>query len=178
MATLITTALIGLFALSGGGVQAFAQTTTAHNPTYTVSMTAYNAVPEQTDSSPETTASGAYSNPEIVAARSQDLADELPYGTVIQIGAATSSPNCGLSLVGGDIGLRVVADSMHSRMQNKVDVLFAHKKTALELGICKDVQITVVGQVDIKHMPKTQAELQAQLAVVQKADAQPLAIFR
>ena len=39
-------------------------------PSFTVTLTAYNAVPAQTDSDPFTTASGMYSNPDLVAARS------------------------------------------------------------------------------------------------------------
>src|SRR3989344_1228840 len=51
---------------------------------YSVSMTGYNAIPAQTDSDPYTTASGAYSDTDIVVARSVDLADELPFGTLIR----------------------------------------------------------------------------------------------
>jgi 3D (Asp-Asp-Asp) domain-containing protein len=132
-------------------------------------MTGYNAVVGQTDEDPTTTASGAFSNPDIVAARSVDLADELPYGTVIAITAASSTRTCGLSLIEDKIGLRVIADSMHPRMKNKVDVMLNEKDTilakgkqmnpALILGMCKNVQIAVVGSIDIRHMPKTQEEL-------------------
>jgi hypothetical protein len=37
-------------------------------PGYNVTLTAYNAVAAQTDDSPFETASGAYSNPEVIAA--------------------------------------------------------------------------------------------------------------
>src|SRR3989344_4435964 len=52
---------------------------------FSVALTGYNAVPEQTDSDPFMTASGAYSDPDLVVARSVDLAKKLPYGTVIQL---------------------------------------------------------------------------------------------
>ena len=150
-------------------------------PTYTVSVTGYNALPEQTDSDPSTTASGAFSNPDIIAARSVDLADKLPFGSVIAITAASSTlarqslgdggPNCGLGLVQDLVGLRVIGDSMHPRMRNKIDMLFDAKDTirangrpmnpALVLGICKNVQIAIVGHVDVRHMPRTQTELAA-----------------
>ena len=54
-------------------------------PGYAVTLTAYNAVPAQTDANPLETASGMFSNPEIVAARSQNLADKLPFGTIIAL---------------------------------------------------------------------------------------------
>ena len=139
-------------------------------PTYSVAMTAYNAVPGQTDETPDVTASGAYSNPDIVAARSIDLADKLPYGTVIAIETGSSaSPSCGIGAVSHLIGYRVIADSMNARMRNKVDLLFGTDDTvsvggkkigaARALGLCKDISIRVVGHVDIAKMPHSQAEL-------------------
>ena len=141
-------------------------------PSYQVSLTAYNAVPAQTDGDPFTTASGAYSDPDIVAARSVDLADELPFGTVIEVSPSdTSSPDCGYPVVADKIGLRIIADSMNSRIQNTVDILFSIRDTVVvgkrtrnaanALGICKDVQIKVVGHIDIADIPNNQEELVA-----------------
>src|SRR3989344_3718172 len=128
MTGIFNTALIGLFALSGmGGHTAFA-TTTAIAP-IEPSYPSYNAAAAQTDGDPHITASGAFSNPDIIAARSQDLAGELPFGTVIEVMAASSSPNCGYGLVDQQVGLRVIADSMHSRMRNKIDILFDMQDT-------------------------------------------------
>lgn len=137
--------------------------------TLTVSMTGYNAVAAQTDADPMTTASGARSNPDIVAARSVDLATELPYGTVIQILPSGRGSACGLSLVADDIGLRVIADSMHSRKRNQIDVMLdegapirvAGKdiNPAIALGVCTEVRVRVVGKIDIDTMPRTQREL-------------------
>ena len=138
-------------------------------PSYTVTMTGYNAVPAQTDSDPFTTASGAYSNPELVAARSRDLADELPFGTVILVVPAEPTNNCGLAHVEESVGLRVIADVMHPRMQNKIDVLFdtddyvkvggVTRNAARTLGFCRNVEIVVVGKIDVNKMPKTQEQL-------------------
>jgi 3D (Asp-Asp-Asp) domain-containing protein len=179
MTSVLTAALIGLFVLQGAGTAAAQKAPVEPvTPSYTVAMTAYNAVPEQTDGDPHITASGAFSNPEIVAARSVDLAEALPFGTVIEITGATSTPGCGIDVVGDTVGYRVIADSMNARMKNKIDILFEQHRTARTFGICKEVEIRVVGQVDIKHMPKTQTELQAQFAKVEKAEAQPLAIFK
>lgn len=141
--------------------------------TRTVKLTAYNAVPEQTDGDPFTTASGAYSNPEVVAARSRDLAAAFPFGTVIALESPVKSHSCGFSSVEHLIGYRVIADTMHERMTQKIDILFdpsdvvsigvngQPKKTvnpARALGICT-VTARVVGRIDIKDVPKTQTEL-------------------
>ncbi len=194
MTGIFNTALIGLFALSGmGGHTAFATTTTIappepSYPSYTVAMPGYNAVAAQTDGDPHLTASGAFSNPEIIAASSQDLADELPFGTVIEVMAASSSPNCGYGLVDDQIGLRVIGDSMHSRMRNKVDILFDMKDTvraggketnpAVVLGACKRVQIRVVGKIDIKNIPDTQTALRLAVGMLPKAGEQLLAVYK
>ncbi len=135
-----------------------------------VSMTAYNALVGQTDGDPSTTASGAFSNPEVVAARSRDLASELPFGTVIRIErTAKDTPGCRFSQVESQIGYRVIADTMHSRWTKKIDVLLDETQTVsvegqeinpgIALGVCRNVTVTVVGSVDINRMPATQAEL-------------------
>ena len=143
-------------------------------PGYTVSMTAYNAVPAQTDSSPFETASGAYSNPQVVAACSQDLGSELPFGTIIAVTAApTNGSTCGYSVVKPIIGYRVIADTMNVKFTNRIDILFptnanyllnngAKKNASLVLGVCHNVSIHVVGHIDLSNpanLPKTQAAL-------------------
>lgn len=140
-------------------------------PGYSVTLTAYNAVAAQTDSSPFETASGAYSNPEVVAARSADLADELPFGTIIAVdGPVGEKGNCGYNAVAPLIGYRVIEDSMNPRYTHRIDVLFDTKDNFIRtdgtemnaanvLGICKQVGIRVVGHVDINHIPETQREL-------------------
>ncbi len=139
-------------------------------PSLLVTMTAYNAVAGQTDGDPTITASGAFSNPEVVAARSRDLAEELPFGTVIRIErTGKDTPNCRYSEVEHQIGYRVIADTMHSRWTKKVDILLNEDNTVavhgvernpgLVLGVCSNVTVTVVGSVDINRMPTSQAEL-------------------
>lgn len=169
MQTLVSTALMGLLLFSGGS--ALPSPVENTGPTLNVAMTGYNAVPEQTDSDPLVTASGAYSNPEIIVARSVDLAEDLPFGTVIEITSksATSTRGCGLSVVEDHVGYRVVADSMHPRKRQQIDVLFDTEASVLlggksvnaarVLGVCKGVEIRVVGEVDIKKMPRNQFEL-------------------
>ncbi|MDE1919572.1 MAG: hypothetical protein KGH56_02615 [Patescibacteria group bacterium] len=140
-------------------------------PAYTVTLTAYNAVPDQTDSSPFETASGAFSNPEVVAARSIDLAEKLPFGTIIEVdGPSASQGTCGYGVVAPEIGYRVIADTMNQRYTKHVDILLTTdanyatedkgmKNAAEMLGVCKGVTVRPVGFVSVNHMPKTQAEL-------------------
>ena len=159
---------------AGAGASTKASTTSDASPASSeilkVSMTAYNAVPAQTDVTPYITASGAYSNPNVVAARSDDLAQALPFGTVIEIESASSSASCGYGAVGKDIGLRVIADAMNVKEKNKIDILMPQSQTsasgkkenpALVLGVCKNVTIKVVGHIDIASIPKTQSALAA-----------------
>lgn len=139
---------------------------------FAVKMTAYNAVPGQTDATPFITASGARTNTELTAARSRDLAAELPFGTVIRIERAVAdTPSCRFTEVAPQIGYRIVTDTMHQRWVKKIDVLLDHKATlpvngrymnpARVLGVCGEVTVTVVGSVDLKTAPTTQAELAA-----------------
>lgn len=139
------------------------------NP-FLVKLTSYNAVPEQTDGNPHVTASGAHSNPEVVAARSIDLKSTLPFGTVIEVTrVAEDTENCHLSKVEDQIGYRVIADSMHSRKRNQIDILLDATNTvevlgkqvnpSLALGMCSGVSVKVVGKIDIKEIPSTQEEL-------------------
>ena len=143
--------------------------------TYQVSMTAYNAVPGQTDDNPFVTASGMASITEVVAARSRDMAAELPFGTVIRVERSTKdTPSCRFSEVEHQIGYRIIADTMHWRWTKKIDVLFDHTDTvpvegrmvnpALALVQCSNVTVTVEGKVDMKNPPTTQAELAAMFA--------------
>lgn len=137
---------------------------------YTVKVTAYNAVPAQTDDDPSITASGARSNPELIVARSRDLASELPFGTVVAFErAASDTPNCRFEAVEHLIGYRVVGDTMASRWTKKMDILFDQHDTvsvngrehnpSIAMGICNEVTVRVVGHIDIKDIPSTQAEL-------------------
>jgi 3D (Asp-Asp-Asp) domain-containing protein len=139
---------------------------------FTARLTAYNAVPSQTDSNPFTTASGAFSNPEVVIARSRDLASTLPFGTIIMIEQAIAdTPSCRFTQVEQQIGYRVVADTMNPRFTNTVDVLLDQTQKvyvdgrlvnpALAVGRCAAVSVTVVGHVPVSQIPDTQAELAA-----------------
>ena len=181
------TALMGFLLFSGlpAGKPA---PTTPELPNYAVTLTAYNAVPEQTDGDPFITASGSYSNSEVVAARSRDLADELPFGTIIEISGPTApNNNCGYSIVAPIVGYRVIADTMNARYTDRIDILFHTesnytmkggkvKNAGTVLGICSGASIRVVGYVDITYpsrLPKTQKEL---IAIVNGDTSSSLAI--
>lgn len=143
--------------------------------THSVSMTGYNALPEQTDSDPFTTASGAYSNPEVIAAVSKDLRyGEMPFGTVIELSYDGKSNNCGFRAVEHLIGYRVIADQMNPRFEKKIDILFDQEdkvmiavngqpakptNPARALGECRGVTAKVVGRIAIKDIPNSQTEL-------------------
>ena len=174
----IVTALMGLFLLSSAVIAkpALAQAPTAPEPpSYTVTLTGYNAVPAQTKDDPFVTASGAYSNPAVVAARSQDMAGELPFGTIVRIDEPpATSTTCGYGMVAPIVGYRIIADTMNVRYHHRMDILFstkAHYATAggtknasTVLGVCPGATISVVGHVDISNIPKTQAALVALVA--------------
>lgn len=138
--------------------------------TLTVRLTSYNAVAEQTDGNPTVTASGVPSNSEVIAARSRDLAQSLPYGTVIALYRDDSdTPGCGFKKVEHLIGYRVVADTMAARFTKRVDVEFDQTdKVTVEgkrmnpsraMGVCSQVTIKVLGKLKLKHIPDTQEEL-------------------
>lgn len=185
---------MGLFAFSGGPVAPVEATynapgAEANNPALalagtaemerpidgdilTVKLTSYNAVPEQTDHTPTVTASGAYTNPEVIAARSVDLKEELPFGTIVEITReATDTENCRFQKVEHLIGYRVIADSMHSRKRSQIDVLLDQNDTvevhgeeinpSIALGLCAGVTIRVIGHIEVKDIPDSQLALNA-----------------
>jgi len=175
MTEILNVALMGIFVWSGiGGAvpEAAAQTPTRATTTIealSVKLTGYNAVSEQTDDDPHVTASGAFSNPEVIAARSRDLAETMPFGTIISLEAPENKAfSCGFKTVEHLIGYRVIADSMHRRKEKQVDILYDMANAvnvggkpinpAIAAGIC-EVKIRVVGKILIKDIPATQAEL-------------------
>ena len=174
MSTFIASALVAGFFIMSGAQAATApaapEVPEPTHPTFIVHLTSYNAVVGQTDDDPMTTASGLRSNPETIAARSVDLKQDLPFGTVIAIErAASDTNNCRFSEVESLIGYRVIGDSMNARMKNRVDVLLDHEdkievngkptNPSRVLGICDEVTVHVVGFIPVKDVPDTQEEL-------------------
>ena len=175
MTSIITIALTGFLVWSGvstGALEGYPQVSGQKAGIVlemtSIRLTGYNAVIEQTDSDPNTTASGAKSNPETIVARSRDMAETLPYGTIISLEAPKDDKSCGFKEVEHLIGYRVVADTMHERKRRQMDIMFdmadvvslggKPKNPAVVVGIC-DVTVRIVGKIAIKDIPKTQAEL-------------------
>lgn len=184
MTPIVITALTGCFVYGGMTIcpENLLETNSAPEPiyqTYTVKMSGYNADPYQTDDTPNITSIGAKTS-EVIAARSRDLADELPYGTVIAVMPATTTPNCGFKYVEDKVSLRVIGDVMNVRHSNWIDLFFEDDKIpaqngklrnpAKAFGMCHNVEIAVVGKIDVmtdgkidwskvKQIPKTQSEL-------------------
>jgi 3D (Asp-Asp-Asp) domain-containing protein len=168
MPSLIASALVAGFLVMSGAqaASAPAEPITPALPTLSATLTSYNAVPAQTDGDPMTTASGLRSNPEVIAARSNDLAKSLPYGTVIAIERDDAdSPTCGYGKVSGLIGYRVIGDAMNARMHDRVDVLLDTKVKGMSmnpsrvLGVCNGTTIKIVGYMKLSDVPATQEEL-------------------
>lgn len=174
MTSIITIALTGFLIWSGAPTEASALKAEALKAVVmvtemsSVKLTGYNAVPEQTDNDPYTTASGAFSNPAVIVARSRDMAEALPYGTVISINNPKDDKSCGFDKIEHLVGYRVVADTTHVRKIRQIDVMFDDRdmvlmgakkiNPAIIAGVC-DVTVRVVGKIAIKDIPKTQAEL-------------------
>lgn len=180
----ITTALAGLLLLSNSSIAdatstSWTKVAPKEEPTYkslTVLMSGYNALPGQTDDTPDVTASGTKPIPGVTAARSQDLAGELPYGTVIELvhtEKALASNGCGLSVLDGVEGYRVITDAMHPRKTNQIDLVFSTTRTvqhggrelnrAQVFGLCDGMEVRIVGFIDLKDLPQSQGELKLAL---------------
>ncbi|MFA5841867.1 MAG: hypothetical protein WC835_02830 [Candidatus Paceibacterota bacterium] len=174
MTSFINIALAGFLVWSGTGGGSYIEApknfvpAKANMESVSVRLTGYNALPEQTDNDSEITASGARSNPAVIAARSRDMADMLPYGTVISIEAPKNSISCGFNEVEHLVGYRVIADSMSARKLRQIDLMFDESDVvlvggkgtnpAVAVGVCK-ANIRVVGRISLKDIPETQAEL-------------------
>ncbi|MEK9157195.1 MAG: hypothetical protein AAB448_03665 [Patescibacteria group bacterium] len=90
-----------------------------------VSMTAYNSLPEQTDSTPFETAMGSTTRHGVVAT------NFVPLGTYIKIP----------ELYGDEIF--IVEDRMNARYTNRVDIWMEHYSDALQFGVKSNVTIEV-----------------------------------
>jgi 3D (Asp-Asp-Asp) domain-containing protein len=158
----------GIAAVNQAAASANALPAPAALPGFSATLTGYNAVPAQTDDDPGVTASGGPTVPGVVAARSQDLADTLPFGTVIEIEPAGSSTDCGYAAVAPEIGYRVITDTMNARYRDRVDALFPTQdpvaladgrvvNAAIALGVCP-VTVRVVGYIDLTATPLPASE--------------------
>jgi len=97
----------------------------AANKTITVTLTAYSSTPDQTDDTPFIAASGKHVYDGMIAA------NFLPFGTKVKIP----------ELFGDKIF--TVDDRMNRRFQNRVDIWFPDRKSAIQFGI-KNAEIVVL----------------------------------
>jgi len=93
---------------------------------FIVQATAYSSTPDQTDDTPFITASNTYVRDGVVAA------NFLPFGTKIKIPEKFGDK------------IFIVEDRMHKRFQNRIDVWFPDRKSALRFGYDKDVKIQIL----------------------------------
>ena len=98
--------------------------------------TAYNSLPNQTDSTPFITATGTRTRVGVVAL-SRDMLRLFPYGTKIRIEDLSGNH----PYVNGRVF--IVEDTMHARKTNQIDVWMPNRSQAMQWGVRK-VRVTVV----------------------------------
>ncbi len=101
-------------------------------------MTAYNPLPEQTDSTPFEAASGKIVREGYVAI-SKDLESRFPLGSFIEIVIVCEINQEGDCLGSesqekGDFFRLKIEDRMHPRKKNQVDIFFMCKQDAVKFG--------------------------------------------
>lgn len=116
-------------------------------PRYLVRATGYNSHVNQTDHSPNITATGARTHFGIIAVSRDLLGGHVPYGSLVRIrdlGSYPSGRGAGKfqSLLDSQ-GLFIVEDTMHPRKTNQIDVWFESYARALNWGV-RQVEIDVV----------------------------------
>lgn len=117
---------------------------------FQLKATAYNAVAEQTDATPDVTAIGTPAEPGVAAA-SRDVLDKLPFGTrvqVVEVLPSEGNPNgCGGSVeqlqgISPHEGAEFrIEDTTHFRKRGQIDFLMSELHEAKTWGVCK---VTVV----------------------------------
>jgi 3D (Asp-Asp-Asp) domain-containing protein len=118
-------------------------------PSLTVRSTAYNSSPDQTDSSPWTTSTGARTRYGIIAL-SRDLLRRIPYGSRVRLedggswagGRGRGKYNSMLKNT-----VFVVEDTMHARKTGMVDVWLPARDRAMQWGVRRlNLQILKMGR--------------------------------
>lgn len=113
-----------------GGARAGSAANTA--PTLSVEITAYTSEAAQTDATPALTASGSVAGPGTAAA-SRDLLEHLPYGSQVEV-VSVSGEGCGGWVPETPL---TVADTMHPRIRNHLDVWLETTEQAINWGRCR-----------------------------------------
>lgn len=98
----------------------------------TVSLTSYNSLPEQTDSTPNITSTGTRTRPGVLAV-SREL--RYLYHKKVRIESVTGR-NCGVPANYFAGRIFYVEDTMNARFRNKVDVWVPTLREAYRIGHC------------------------------------------
>ncbi len=107
-----------------------------------VIITAYTPSVRETDSTPFITASGKRISKSYVAV-SRDLLTKFPYGTKVKIIIPDKNlPGCGSKeIIGKNLIVRQVEDTMNKRYHKRADIVFFSRKEAIKFGKCKGMII-------------------------------------
>jgi 3D (Asp-Asp-Asp) domain-containing protein len=118
-------------------------------PSLTVRSTAYNSIPNQTDSSPFHTSTGARTRYGIIAL-SRDLLKRIPYGSRVRLqdnGSWKNGRGYGKYNAMLKDTLFVVEDTMHPRKSGTVDVWLPARDRAIQWGVRSlNMQIVQMGR--------------------------------
>ncbi|WP_235910408.1 3D domain-containing protein [Deinococcus kurensis] len=121
--------VVALLALWAGGF--------SFGASFPVTVTAYNALSAQTDSTPTITATGTRVRTGIVAL-SRDLLRVAPYGSVVRF-EQVRGENCG----GFTTGNLRVEDTMAARKFQRADIFMWSKDAAINWGSCSARMVVV-----------------------------------
>jgi 3D (Asp-Asp-Asp) domain-containing protein len=123
-----------------------------------VEVTAYNAVPEQTNNDPKNTSVMVRTEhgDRVILALSRDLLtrhshleEALPYGTLVRFKVVHNPPDDDSTVSEISNQIFVVADTMNSRITRTADILLNSKSEALEWGR-RQVQLEVIAYDNIE----------------------------
>jgi 3D (Asp-Asp-Asp) domain-containing protein len=118
-------------------------------PSLMVRSTAYNSIPNQTDSSPWTTSTGVRTRYGIIAL-SRDLLRRIPYGSRVRLqdnGSWGSGRGYGKYNAMLKDTVFVVEDTMHPRKSGTVDVWLPARDRAMQWGVRRlNMQILKMGR--------------------------------
>jgi 3D (Asp-Asp-Asp) domain-containing protein len=104
-----------------------------------VIITAYTPSVWETDSTPFITASGKRISKDYVAV-SRDLFSKFPYGTKVKIFIPDKNlPGCGKEVIGENLLVRQVEDTMNIRHTKAIDLVFFSREKAIKFGKCKGI---------------------------------------
>lgn len=135
--------LITVFGLSLAQAPRVMKTGT-HTSVMYLTATAYTSSVRETDSTPYITATGARTRLGIIAV-SRDMLRELPFGSRVMLEDLGTPRGLGKGRFNYLFNNRVfvVEDTMHPRMQKRIDVWLPDRNTAIRFGV-RNVRVTII----------------------------------